>query len=250
MSLINDALKKAQRERGETPSVSNAPMPGGGSAQTARASTKSAGPNPKFLLLGAGALLGVLVALGTVLWLRPASTPAAATPPTPAIAATREPRTTDSPTSASVPAANSPAPAAETLSTPAPAKLAEPTSVVKIELPAVAATTPTSAPPSTDSTLAPASSAASTPAPAQASPAPVVQSDPPAPSARMVEAIEGFRVTGIRAGAGSDAKVLMNDRVFRLGDTVDHSLGIKLIAATPNSLTFRDSTGATYTRNF
>ncbi|MBX3735642.1 MAG: hypothetical protein KF715_03045 [Candidatus Didemnitutus sp.] len=244
MSLINDALKKAQRERGETPSVSNAPMPGGGSAQTARASTKSAGPNPKFLLLGAGALLGVLVALGTVLWLRPASTPA--------IAATREPRTTDSPTSASVPAANSPAPAAETLSTPAPAKLAEPTSVAKIELPAVAATTPTSAPPSTGSTLDPASSAASAPAPApaQVSPAPVVQSDPPTPSTRMVEAIEGFRVTGIRAGAGSDAKVLMNDRVFRLGDTVDHSLGIKLIAATPNSLTFRDSAGATYTRNF
>jgi hypothetical protein len=66
----------------------------------------------------------------------------------------------------------------------------------------------------------------------------------------MIEAIEALRVAGIRVGAGSDAKVLMNDRVYRIGDTVDHALGLKLTGATASSLTFRDGTGAAYTRNF
>jgi len=233
MSLINDALKKAQRERGETPSVSNAPMPGGGSAMTARANAKS-GPKPPFLLLGAGALLGVLVALGAVLWLRPASAPPAGSSPT-TVAST--PRAAEA-------QASSPAPSA---ATPAATKPAESAPIVKSEPPIVAAATPTPSSTATPTTVEPIAAPASGPASEATAPVPT---GPLTPSARMVEVIEAFRVTGIRAGSGADAKVLMNDRVFRLGETVDHALGIKLIAATPNSLTFRDSSGATYTRNF
>jgi hypothetical protein len=65
----------------------------------------------------------------------------------------------------------------------------------------------------------------------------------------MVNTIEALRVAGIRA-SGNDSKVLMNDRVYRIGDMIDHDQGLKLTAATANSLTFVDSTGATYTRHF
>ena len=46
------------------------------------------------------------------------------------------------------------------------------------------------------------------------------------------------------------SKVLMNDRVYRTGDTIEHQLGIKLAAITAGSLTFEDDKGARYTRNF
>lgn len=233
MSLINDALKKAQRERGETPSVSNAPMPGGGSATTARANAKS-GPKPPFLLLGAGALLGVLVALVAVFWLRPASTPTAASTPATVVSA---PRTAEA----------QPTPPTPSAAMPTATKSAEIAPVIKSEPPVVATATPTPSPTAATATLEPIVAPASGPV---SEATPTVPSGPLTPSPRMVEAIEAFRVTGIRAGSGTDAKVLMNDRVFRLGDIVDHALGIRLTAATPNSLTFRDSSGATYTRNF
>ena len=42
----------------------------------------------------------------------------------------------------------------------------------------------------------------------------------------------------------------MNDRVYRVGDTVDLALGIKLEAVAPDSLTFVDAHGASYKKNF
>lgn len=40
----------------------------------------------------------------------------------------------------------------------------------------------------------------------------------------------------------------MNDRVYRIGDTVEHVLGLKLAGITAESLTFEDENGARYTR--
>jgi hypothetical protein len=128
--------------------------------------------------------------------------------------------------------------------TPSPVALPRPTE----PLPVVTAEPAISAPPSTSIATNPPSIAAKTPEPPAA--ATSSSSEPPAPSLRMIEAIEALRVAGIRVGAGSDAKVLMNDRVYRIGDTVDHALGLKLTGATASSLTFRDGTGAAYTRNF
>jgi hypothetical protein len=65
----------------------------------------------------------------------------------------------------------------------------------------------------------------------------------------MITIIENLHVAGIRA-AGEDSKVLMNDRVYRLNDIVDHELGIKLTVVTTKALTFEDDQGAVYTRNF
>jgi hypothetical protein len=56
MSLINDALKKAQKQRtGEAPALGSMPSVGGESARSISRRSKSSGPNP--LLLGGIAAL-------------------------------------------------------------------------------------------------------------------------------------------------------------------------------------------------
>lgn len=218
MSLINDALKKAQRQRtGDHSPTAQPPMPGGGPVPARPARTGN-GSNPQLLLIGAGALLGLAIAGGTVFFLRdnrPASEPVPVAPvenATPTKVAAEPPATLLPP------------------STSAVAPKTEPTVVTKTE-------------PAPDA-IAAAPIAANEPVTAKPAP------EAPPPSLRMIEAVEALRVAGIRASAGSDAKVLMNDRVYRLGDTVDHALGIKLTGVTASSLTFRDPSGATYTRNF
>lgn len=221
MSLINDALKKAQRQRGDHPSPSAAPLPGG----TAASSPRGAAPSgPQFWLLGAGALLGLGLALGAVFLLRDdPAVPAAATP-----------------------AASTAAPSAP--GTPATETITPPT--VSAETgPAAAATT--AAPPATPPGEPPLITVSTQPAPA----VPVEEktalppTSPPRPSLRMINAIDAFRIAGVRA-SGTDSKVLMNDRVYRLGDTVDHELGIRITAVSANSVTFEDESRASYTRNF
>ena len=54
---------------------------------------------------------------------------------------------------------------------------------------------------------------------------------------------------GIRAST-TDSKVLMNDRVYRVGDTVEHEMGLKIVGITANSLTFEDERGGRFTRTF
>ena len=82
--------------------------------------------------------------------------------------------------------------------------------------------------------------------------------EPPKPTApavarklepRAINFVNSIRVAGIRASA-SDSKVLMNDRVYRIGDTVEAEMGLKLTGITPNSLTFEDENGGKFTRNF
>lgn len=61
--------------------------------------------------------------------------------------------------------------------------------------------------------------------------------------------IENIKVAGIRASA-TDSKVLMNDRVYRVGDMVEHEMALKLVGITSNSLTFEDEHGGRFTRTF
>lgn len=219
MSLINDALKKAQRQRGDSnppsPSApSAAPMPGPLSAAPSRRATPAS--RPQLLLLGVGTLLGLALALGAVFLLRQPEPPASATPPAAASVAPEPART-----AAAEPAASLPV----TASSPTPAKAEE-------------------APLLTVSTRPSEPAPVLTPAASPATPA-----TPPRASLTMIQTIEAFRIAGVRA-SGPDSKVLMNDRVYRIGDTVDHALGIRISAVTANSITFVDEAGAAYTRNF
>ena len=65
----------------------------------------------------------------------------------------------------------------------------------------------------------------------------------------MIGVIEHLRVGGIRV-AGTESKVLMNDKVYRLNDVVDYELSIRLTGIETKALTFEDSRGAVHTRTF
>ncbi|MBP6864580.1 MAG: hypothetical protein KBC32_04830 [Candidatus Didemnitutus sp.] len=231
MSLINDALKRAQRDR---TSSSHAPLPHAAGASALRPAGRS---GPPWLLIGLGVTVGGLLALVAVLLLRPSATPSAvAAAATTASTATPPPATASSMPVTSTPVAAQPATSVSvslaSSESAAPTKSTTPHPVAEPIVTTVA-TIP----------------AASTPAPAPVVTTPAAPTGPARPSPRLIQAVEALRVTGIRA-AGADSKVLMNDRVYRLGDIVDHELQIRLTAATAQSLTFVDETGASYTRNF
>lgn len=246
MSLINEALKKAQRQRTEEPAgTPEAPV-----AATARIAKRGkATPANTLVLIGSGAVaLIVLSVVATVFWVnRPAPTPAASTPaPQPAPAA---PAGSDTP--APVVVAHLPAPAPVASASVAPAA----------ETPRAQPAAPSTAPdippapvpaPAAAAASSPSVLAATTPPPA-AVPAPVPEPPPApkpaAPNERVTAFVEAVRVTGIRS-SGTESKVLMNERVYRVNDIVDRTLNLRLTKVAPEGLTFTDANGVTYVKNF
>ena len=72
---------------------------------------------------------------------------------------------------------------------------------------------------------------------------------PPTSDPRAHAFIDAVKVKGILP-SGTDSRVLMNDRVFRVNDIVERNLGIRLTKVESNALTFTDSNGAVYVKNF
>lgn len=264
MSLINEALKKAQKQRAHEPLTASTGAP----PPPRVAKRKEPMPAQTLVIIGSLCLL-LIVALGAGAWyiFKESSTQIAAT------------------SSRTVPATNGPA-----VTNPAPAPEAAASTVTLPQtLPQAAATpgiassatpapaisnpSPTSAAiPATGTSTSPALPAATGPhAPAEsqppqpaavaslpgASPAPVdviqitsadlKRSIPPNPQALAV--VDTFKVSGIRASA-SDPKVLLNDRVFRLNDIVERTYGLKLTEVHADRLLFIDDAGAVYTKTF
>jgi hypothetical protein len=251
MSLINDALKKAQRLRTEDP-LAAPPMPGGARVAK-RGEPRTA---QQLLLIAAGVVALVVLTVVATVWLvnRPAapkSAPAVTASPAQKIA-------TDGgapapiivapvikPTPMPGAAAPVPPPAAA-----APAVAPNPAQRVSIPVPLAAQSTPVAA-----SAVAPSAALF---AASEASIAPVAESSPTAPpppvappkaDERIHVFVDAIRVTGIRS-SGEESRVLMNDRVFRLNDIVDRTLGLRLTKVEPNTLTFTDANGASYVKNF
>ena len=245
MSLINDALKKAQRLRNEEPMGTQPPMSGAGGPRVAKRSQPRT--SQQVVMLAAAALVVVVLSVVVTVWL--VNRPAAPKPAPPVVATPAKPKpATDAPPPATTPApviaslANKPA---TTPLTEAPApKPAEPASPNIITLPPPALLPAPAAPITT------ASEPTATPSleskPAVAPPPPAAE---PKPDERIHAFVDSIRVTGIRS-SGDDSRVLMNDRVFRVNDIVDRGLGVRLTKVNPNSLTFTDANGATYVKNF
>ena len=61
--------------------------------------------------------------------------------------------------------------------------------------------------------------------------------------------IDALRITGIRA-VGSESRVIMNDRVYRINDIVERSLSLRLTKVDADHLTFTDANGANYVKYF
>ncbi len=245
MSLINDALKKAQKQRtGEAPALGSLPSVGGESARSISRRSKSSGPN--LLLLGGIAAAVVVIGGGTWFALsgKPAVSPQPATPP--ALTATApSPVAKPRDESAVGPAK------ADTFTLPTAPKTVDrrPTSAASsapggpVSAPAVpsAVQTPTAKQPEAPRQVPLASS------PAPAVPPPKLDARPLDPVA--IQYLDNIKVAGIRASA-TDAKVLMNDRVYRIGSVVSGEMGLRLVGITANTLTFEDAAGGRYTRTF
>ena len=257
MSLINDALKKAQKMRTQDQAAPAPSQSNGHSGPVA----KRARPMSTQLLVGLVAGAAVLVGgsvLATVFWLRK---PAPAPAPKP-VAISAAVSISPAPPPAAPPVGNA-APSPPTVLTPtasAPPVVVAPPTAVGGTAPIA---TPTDAPPSLALPIAPAPPPESPPAPADLTITPPISSVRPSPvaspvirpapvakpDARIQTYIDALRVTGIRA-SGTDSKVLMNDRVFRVNDVVERSLGLRLTGVAADRLSFTDENGLVYTRNF
>jgi hypothetical protein len=261
MSLINDALKKAQKLQMQgqaqpppnpggapgAPGVSGAPnLPAGSGREKSM-------PGQIFMLLAFGA--GVLIALSVLATVYLLRQPAA-------------------PVVAQAPAAPSPT------STAAPIAPEKPAFAPVIKNPAL--TLPQSVPPATVGEIIADAKLPTAPAPATAPAAPTASlfTPPPAPPAlpflhsfseggsqpvvslsnssngldptksdpKILSYLDAMKVAGVRV-SDSGSKVLMNDRVFREGEIVDHLLGLRLKKVESDMLTFVDERGVIYTKS-
>jgi hypothetical protein len=274
MSLINDALKKAQKQRtGETPSLASMPSVGGETPH--RIARRAKPPGFDTLIIRAGVGAGVVLVLIIGGWfvlrekpetgnLKPevvssnqASAPSVGSPlaggPSPVAAVA------DAGPASPRPATSAPAFTLPVASKPEPVAPATVAGVADPGLPASSrpvATTPAPASPTgADPRVSPFKAAASprpatAPEPPDAKPQiPVSAAPPPKLEPRAIQFIENIKVAGIMARP-TDSKVLMNDRVYRIGSLVEAEMGLTLVGITANSLTFEDGNGGRYTRTF
>jgi hypothetical protein len=243
MSLINEALKKAQRQRHDDPAGAAGPAAGAGGAVAGRS-----GPRPlrTLLLLATGAF--VLIAASVVFTVYFVNEPAP--PPAPPRPKKKVEISQKAPAPVTAPAAVSPAtkpPAASAppkVETPAPAPLpaATPLKVERAAEP-ITAEKPTPAP--TPAPLPPEATAVAVPPPAPPKPS----TAEPIADARVQAFVDTMRISGVKA-AGAESRVLLNDRVYRLNDIVDRPLNVRLIKVESSSVTFSDGGGFTYVKYF
>jgi hypothetical protein len=237
MSLINEALKKAQRQRAEEQANLAPPMPGGGSHRVRR-SAPALSTQTILLLAGGGIALFVVAVVVTVLWINrpgPAKTGPAKSP----LAAVAETTVT----------------AAPMIVLPGSLKAAEPdlsaappTSKFN---PATSAQNPIQAAPNpgpvTLNVASPPASAALTAEPVPVAPAGVRVTGKFQESIQTL--VDALRVTGIRA-AGNDSKVMINERVYKLNDIVDRPNSLRLTNVASDGLMFTTPDGVTYEKTF
>lgn len=235
MSLISEALKKAQRERHVTPTESPAPRPDSGPT---RRRAQSFSP-PSLILLGAGIVaLFIVSVVSAVLWINRPSPPVnLSAKPTPSRALPNPPPITppaipinSTPTAAPI-AASAPLAPSSTSIQPAPTG-----TPIKLSLSPTPAASST--PVATPNPFTPTILSSPQTSPVTASFDPKIQT-----------IIDAWRIAGIRS-SGDNSKVFLNDRVYKINELVDVARGIRLTHVTPKNLTFTTPDGITYVRKF
>jgi len=267
MSLINEALKKAQKQRTQEPLI---PAPAGGPPPPRVAKRKQPMPAQTLVVIG-GLCLVLLAALGFGAWLvlKQSSTQIQA------VAQSKAPPEDKTSASTETPAVGGtvgPAPGTVAAVPPASTNGTDPAATAIVpapvpQTPNVAATTtatPVSSVPSTGTLSTTPAIAAVGPAPLAAGPAAAPTPEPVeiiqitaahltprivSPNPQTLAVVDTFKVSGIRA-TSTDPKVLMNDRVFRLNDIVERTHGLRLTEIHTDRLTFIDEAGAIYSKSF
>jgi hypothetical protein len=215
MSLINDALKKAQNRHGESVPPSGLPGPVAIPADP----RKGKAPFGKIALVAAGiALLSAAVSATVILLIVHKDEPT----PTPIPTATPSPRPIF-PTAVTTPVS---------------------TTTVASVTTAAPATTPSATPVVTEAPVlsAPVAPAITPPPPEPVAPAIKL-------GARVQSFVDRLRVTSIRI-SDTGNKAILNDRLFRVNDLVEPSLGLRLTDIQASQLTFTDESGNIYVRHF
>jgi hypothetical protein len=248
MSLINDALKKAQRERaGHSPSPTP-PTAGPATPPPTPPPAQPLVPRPGGAPWGLIAVVALLLVAGGVTLgvfaLRPrsaeTSTVAAAPPPSPAAAPAPAAPT------APAPAPPTPAPVAQPLAEPAPPAAPPPAAVTPAPSPLPASAHAPAPAPAAQAVAVPAAPIVAEPAPA---PAPALRIDLTTEDPRVLAFLESARITGVRPSP-DDPRLLMNNRIFRLHDIVDRDLGLRLTGIEPSRVAVTDPRGQIYLKSF
>jgi amino acid permease len=216
MSLINDALKKAARERAEEQGEI-APRPGGGRRNSGRG-----GPMQKQTLILIGAAAIVLIVVSVVLT---------------GMFMTGKPEAK-----------------AVTAASPTPTTIAQAAAKIIIEAPAVAVAVPTATPAPTVAVVKPTPTpvpvVVQTPEPAAPSaPAAKVADTSQGHMDEMQALVDGFHISGVRT-AGAESKALVDGHIYKLNDIVDKKSGLRLVKVDVDHLTFTDRDGNTFVRTF
>ena len=220
MSLINDALKKAQNQRADLPPIPGpTPAPPRDAAEVPPPLRKGKTPVSKSILIGVTAsLLCALISIAATLYILKDDAPPAPLQPAPAIAAV------------SAVVAPAPAPA---MPVAAPLVTAPLTPPVATEPAPLVMTSPPAPLPSITVPPTPTVSAAATKQTA----------------ARIQSFIARLRVNSIRISEAGN-KAIINERLFRANDVIEPSLGLKLVGIENGQLTFVDEAGNQYLRHF
>ena len=283
MSLINEALKKAQKQRTQEVSSSSPPgSPPVPESAPPRRVVKRSQPMPaQTLVIVGGACLVIVGVVAAGFWILIGPSNQTMQAPSPMVVGSAKPATpTVAPSAATggTAAGVTPAPAtnAATASAPSEASRASTASPSATQVPGtVPAATPTpvggvasfvfdvkmvekkpdGATPANDSAARHSNDPTAVVADGTGDGS-ALHIDVPAseagfvpPNSRSSAIVDGLRISGIRASV-TDPKVLMNERVYRLNDVIDHSIGLRLKEINANNLVFIDETGATYVRNF
>lgn len=242
MSLLNEALKKAQRQQHTEQQASARVIVQSSLAGTAPAVTRTGMSTRLFTLLIAGAV--VLVSgsvLGTVLLLRkPGSTESAP----PAVALNSPAAAPAAPQQPPVVAAQAPSTSAADTGSLA-IRVAIPAAPVTQQ--ATQAPVPAPAPAATPEPRPAADTAPAAPTTPQIRIASIDEDTAAARETAAYSVINAMRISGIR-GTGTDSRVLIDGRVYRINSVVDRTLGLRLTAVEADRLLFTDSRGTVFTR--
>lgn len=243
MSLINEALKKAQQQR----SGSGFHMSLG-----RLASASESGSNQSIMLKLIIGLILMAVILGvslSILFYGIWQGKQTENPPVAAAAPTTEPDVAAiQPTAQAATAAPQPAQATVTSYTANQPRQA----VVKSPPPALEVNTSTPPPLSAEISGQIAGKELSvTPSVGETAPAasPSSVQSVPKPDKQVMAYIRMLNVNVVRM-AGKDSKVFMNNRVFRLNSTVNSELKIKILKINPKQIVFIDNAGIKYIKRF
>jgi len=218
MSLINDALKKAARQRAEEQAAVTAPMPGG-----SRASRQRAPMRKQTMVLIAGAIVALVVVSSVLTGIL--------------MTGRSDTKTLADPKAAPQPAAP------QAVALPA----AQPAPLITLAVPRASLPEPTAAPVAVSRPAPAPSPLTSVPEPA------AVATAPPATPLTHDELIQGivdrFHVSGVRA-SGSDSKALLDGHVYKMNDLVERTVGLRLIKVEEDQLTFVDAAGERFIKSF